>query len=182
MSTKKIAFIVSSALIGLGLLITLVMGISYSNQEIGLRADIEAKKEACKADFDAMWKTISQEAQITEDYRESFKKIYPDLISGRYDNGGGQFMQWIQESNPEFKTSLYENLMVTIRSMRTDFATRQKELIGMVAEHKKLLKTFPSSIFVGGRKEIDSEIITSSKTKEVYQTGEDNDVELFDNK
>ncbi len=181
MSTKKIIIIISIGVVLLFSGITVIMGIGYSNQEKTLRVDIQAKEDACKSDFDAMWKVISQQAQIAEDYKESFKEIYPKLIEGRYDNegSGGTFMKWIQESNPDFNISLYEELMRTIRSMRQDFSTRQKELIAMTAEHTKLLRTFPSSIFVGGRKEIHPTIITSSKTKETYQTGEDNDVDLF---
>ena len=86
-----------------------MMYFSYSNGEITLREGVDAQQEVCKLHFDKMWKIIKQQAQVTDQYKESFQDIYTGLIAGRYDNDDGMFMKWIQESNPDFSPELYKN-------------------------------------------------------------------------
>ena len=75
------------------------MYLSYNNQEVRLRNLAEAQRGKVESNFDAMWKIISQQAQVTSEYKDAFKEIYPELIAGRYSNGNGQFMQWIKENS-----------------------------------------------------------------------------------
>jgi hypothetical protein len=84
-----------------------VLWISASNKEIRLRSKITAQKQVCEAYYDKLWKVISQKAQVAEQYKKTFKEIYPQLIAGRYGSEkGGSLMKWITESNPNFDVSL----------------------------------------------------------------------------
>jgi hypothetical protein len=56
---------------------------------------------------------------------------------------------------------------------------RQKELIDYKREHDDLRMKFPSRIFLKNVQEIKIIIITSSKTKKTFESGEDNDVGVF---
>jgi len=38
--------------------------------------------------------------------------------------------------------------------------------------------TFPGSLFCSNKEKIDIHLVTSSKTKEVFKTGEENDIDL----
>lgn len=154
---------------------------SASNKEVRLKNAGVAQEQLCKNNFDNMFKTIAQVAQVSEQYKESFKEIYIPLIEGRYKDNN-LLMKWVTESNPNFDTKLYDKLVDVIESKRNGFELEQKKLVSIVQDHTNLLETMPSSWFVGGRPHLQVTYITSGKTKEVYRTGEDNDIDLFPSK
>lgn len=178
---KNKLFIIIGGIVLLFLLIYIPMSISYSNYANRTEVAAKEKTKACTVDYDAMWKIIQQQAGVTSEYKSAFKEIYSDLIDGRYstNDGKGALMSWIQEDNPTFDSKLFDKLMNTIESQRTDFATRQKELIAIENDYNQERVTFPGSWFIGDRPEMEVTLITSAKTKQVYETGEDNDIELF---
>jgi len=181
---KNKSFIIIGGVLALFLMIYISMSISYSNYANRTEEVAIAKTKACKVDYDAMWKIIQQQAGVTDQYKESFKEIYTELIDGRYstNDGKGALMSWIQEDNPTFDPGLFDKLMNTIESQRTDFSTRQKELIAIGEDYNKERVTFPGSWFIGNRPRMEVTIITSTKTEKVYDTGIDDDVELFNRK
>lgn len=152
---------------------------SVSNAEISLRERIEAQQESNEAVFDNTWKIIQQQAQVADEYKNAFQDIYPDLISGRYDQGDGSLMKWIQESNPNFDTKLYDRLMQSIEAQRNKFTNGQNKLIDLKREHDTMLKKFPYSIILTGREEMDIKIITSTKTEETFESRKEEDINLF---
>lgn len=175
------------AVIGIIILsIGLVWGGMYwssNNTEITLNEKVKAQLQVREAFFDAMWKIINQKAQVAEQYKESFKEIYPKLIEGRYgDEKGGTLMKWITESNPTFDISLYKDLSASIEAERKGFFMEQKKLIDINREYVTFKKKIPASWFVGDRPDVEFIIIESDKTKEVFKTGVENDVQLFDKK
>lgn len=178
---KNKSRIIWGSVVGLFVIIYMWMSISYNNYANRTEVAAKSKTKACKVDYDDMWKTIKQQAGVVDKYQESFNKIYSDLIAGRYSDkdGQGQLMSWIQEHNPQFDPSMFKQLMNTIESKRTDFATRQKELIAIQDEYNQTIVAFPGSWFLSNRKEMDVQIITSTKTEEVYKTGKEDDIEVF---
>jgi hypothetical protein len=161
-------------------LITTIIGVSASNKEIKIRSQITAQKEVCEAFYDKLWKVISQKAQVAEQYKGAFKDIYPQLIEGRYGNEkGGSLLKMITESNPTFDITLYHELSESIEAERAGFFMEQKKLVDLNNEHRIIRQTFPSSIFIGGRPDIEIVIVSSDKTKEVMKTGKENDVDVF---
>lgn len=162
------------------LVITLVsMFFTYNNKEVGLREKAEAQRGNIEAVHDEMWKTLKQEAQVTDEYKNAFEEIYPKLIEGRYSQGDGSLMKWIQESNPNFDTSLYSRLMQSIEVHRAQFTTEQKKMLDVIREHKTLCKTFPAKFFISNTEEIEYEVISSTFTKSVMMNGKDDEVDLF---
>lgn len=157
-----------------------MMWMTANNTEIKLRNQMEAQKGVVESYFDKMWKVIAQKAQVTDQYKESFKEIYPQLIEGRYGGEkGGTLMKWIVESNPTFDVSLYKDLMGSIEAERMGFHMEQKRLIDLNNEHRTFRQTFPNSIFIGNRPDVEFKIISSEKTKQITTTGEENDIDLF---
>jgi hypothetical protein len=157
-------------------------GVSINNKDVDLRNLAVAQSETCEAYFDKMWKVLKQQAGVSEKYAEDFKEIYPKLIEGRYSNGGGQMMQWVQERNPDFDTSLYNKLMNSIEAQREGFFNEQKKLISIRNQHDNLRLKFPSGWvlgMVGSTDQLEITIIKSLKTEKVYESGQENDVELF---
>ena len=179
-------------LIGLGVFVILGISIAFwavgvSNTEIRLRNRGNAQQENCAAFFDKMWKILQQDANVADQYKEAFKEIYPDLIAGRYsaknekgeNTTDGSLMKFIVESNPQFDTKLYDKLMTAIEGQREGFFVEQQKLIDIDREHKDMRMTFPKKMVIGRRADLGIVIIKSLTTKEAYETGQENDIDLF---
>jgi len=166
----------------LGIVLVIGMVISTSNREATLRTAIEAKQKDNTSEFDNMYKKISQVAQVSEKQMSFLKDIFVSHASARTgNNDGGSLMKWIQESVPNIDTSTMNNLQNIITGSRDAWTMRQKELIDLSREHTKLLRVFPSNVILSmlGRKEINITIVTSSRTDAAFETGKDDDVNVF---
>jgi len=168
----------------IGSILLLVIGLSglyfyTSNKEIKLSNKIVAQNDVCQSFYDRLWKIIQQKTQVAERYEKSFKEIYPELIAGRYENDNSSLMKWVTEANPDFDASLFQDLMTTIASERIGFFNEQKKLIDLDNEHKIMRQTFPGNLFIGGRPDVEFTIISSQRTKDVFESGEENDINLF---
>jgi len=153
---------------------------TYSNSEVRLRNEATAQQKKLTVVYDAVWKILQQKAGVSSQYAKDFKEIYPTLMEGRYGNErGGALMSWVSEHNPQFDTGLYKDLMQSIEAERTMFAREQSRLIDIKREHDNIRLTIPGSIFVGGRPEIQMQLVTSTKTDEVFATGKEDNIDLF---
>lgn len=175
------------SLAGIGVLVVLAlivvgMYIKYNNEEVALRKEAEAQKGKVETVHDTMWKVIKQKAGVTEEYRDTFEKVFPEIIAGRYSQGDGSTMKWIQESNPEFDTSLYKDLMQAIEVQRMYFNQAQTRMLDIIRQRETLLELIPAKFFISNKSKIDYTIISSTNTKTVVQTGIDDDVDLFKKK
>lgn len=155
------------------------MYFSYNNKEITLRNLAEAQRGKCEGTYDKMWKVLKQKAQVTDEYKEAFKEIYPQLIEGRYSQGDGSLMKWIQESNPTFDTSLYKDLMQSIEVERHSFQVSQERMLDIIREHETLCHRYPAKFFINDTETIEYTVISSSISKATMLSGEDNDIDLF---
>ena len=147
-----------------------------------------------------MWKIITQNKEVANEYKVAFKEIYPELIAGRYSaknekgeyKTDGSLMKLIVESNPTFTPELYQKLMTTIDAERQGFFMEQKTLIDIDREHKAMRRKFPKNLVIGKRNNIGYQvdengkvikegntIITSETTENVYKTGREEIKPLF---
>lgn len=155
------------------------MYFSYNNREVALRKEAEAQRGKVETVHDTMWKTLKQEAGVTDEYRKTFERIYPDLIAGRYSKDGGELLKMIHEQNPNFDTRLYDKLMQSIEVQRAHFAASQQRMLDIIRERDTLLESMPSKWFVSNKTKIDYVVISSDATADVMRTRRDNDIELF---
>lgn len=155
------------------------MYVSYNNTEVSLRKQSDAQRGNIEAVYDQMWKIISQKAQVSNEYKNAFKEIYPALIEGRYSKGDGTLMKWIQESNPSFDISLYKDLMNSIEIERTNFTKQQNRMLDIIREHETLTNTIPAKWFISNKTPIEYTVISSTKAKKVMESGVDDDVKVF---
>ena len=179
MKTKNIIIsAITVVVIGLGVLLAGTY-FSVNNEEKQLRNLAEAQHGKIETQYDAMWKIIQQKAKVTDKYKESFKDIFVCIIDGRYSQGDGSLMKWIQESNPNFDSTMYKDLMATIDIKRTEFMNTQNRMLDIIREHKNLCMIAPKCWFVSNDSEIEYTIVSSTKSKATMQTGIEDDVELF---
>jgi hypothetical protein len=170
-----IAIIVAAVL----LIALIAMYFSYNNREIALRKEAEAQEGKIESVHDTMWKTLKQEAGVTDQYRKTFEELYPKLIAGRYSNEGGELMKMITESNPDFDTRLYDKLMQSIEAQRAYFASAQQRMLDILRERETLIESYPSRWFVSNKQKIEYEVISSTTSKSTMQSRIDDDIELF---
>ncbi len=179
----KKSTIITISIIGV-LVIVFLVGfftyIGYSNEEIGLRNLITSKLQDNQSEYDNLWKKIKQVAAVTKKDRDSLMKIFVEHANARSGSGsGGAVMKWVQESVPNISSETFKNLQNTIVSSRDAWTMRQKELIDFKREHDNILDKFPGSFILSGRQKIEITVITSDKTEKVFESGKDNDVDLF---
>jgi hypothetical protein len=160
-------------------IILVSMYFSYNNREVALRKEAEAQSGKIETVHDTMWKTLKQEAGVTDEYRNTFEKIYPELIAGRYSKDGGELLKMINEQNPNFDTRLYDKLMQSIEVQRAHFASSQQRMLDIIRERDTLLESMPSKWFISNKSKIDYVVISSDATADVMSTRRDNNVELF---
>lgn len=178
--SKKLTGVIIGAVVLVLLGTGFLMSVSYNNREVDLRNAAAAKQEANQARYDEVWKTIKQVAGVTDKYSSDFKEIYNGIMAGRYEADGknNPMFKWIQEQNPQLSPDLYTKLANTITAQRAGFTRDQQKLIDIKREHDNLRKKFPSKLFVHVD-ELEITVVTSAKTKQVFATGEENDVDLF---
>jgi len=155
--------------------------VSTMNKEVRTRNLITAKQVDNKSEFDNMWKKNTESFQITEAQKDALYDIIVGNSKVRAGKGnGGQLVQLVHEAVPNLDntTNLYRDLMNVVVSSRNSWTMRQKELIDFKREHDNLIDTFPSSLVCGifGRQKIEIKIVTSSRTEESFETGQDNQV------
>lgn len=177
---KKI-ILISVLSISITLVVTIFgMYLSYNNQEIALRNRAEAQYSKIEGVHDKMWKVIQQKAQVSNEYKNAFSEIYPQIISGRYSgNEDGSLMKWVTEQNPNFDVSLYKDLMLSIEILRSEFQRSQETMIDIVREHKTLCEKYPGKWFISNITPIEYEVISSTKSKNIMETKVDDDITIF---
>ena len=173
--TPSLIIIVAAVAI---LLILLIMFFTYNNKEIYLRKEADAQRKKIESTHDKMWKVIKQKAEVSDKYRETFERVYPEIIAGRYSDGSSA-MKWIQEANPNFDTSLYNDLMQAIEIQRTHLHNAQTRMLDVIRERASLIESYPSRWFITNKSEIEYELISSTKTHNVVETRVDDDVDVF---
>ena len=145
--------------------------ISVRNTEIRLRNLVKAQQEICEANFDKMWKVIKQITHVSDKYLDTFKEIYPKLISGRYQ---GKDISFVVEHNPPLDTSVMQQLATAIEINREQFFSHQRLLVARQNEHKTFIQSFPACLLLSNTEEVKITVIKSDYTAEVYRTGKEN--------
>ncbi|MEE1099637.1 MAG: hypothetical protein UHY58_06915 [Alistipes sp.] len=171
--------IVYIAIFGTLLLMLVSMYFYYNNREVSLRKEADAQRGKIESVYDTMWKVLKQDAGVTEQYRKTFEKIYPELIAGRYSGEGKELIKMIQESNPAFDTKLYDKLMQAIEVQRANFASSQQRMLDIIRERETLLESMPSCWFVRNKSKIEYTVISSEVTQGVIATRREDNIELF---
>lgn len=155
---------------------------AYNNKEISLRKRAAAQENNITVIHDKMWKTIQQSAGVAKEYAERFNEIYENIMSNRYSgqkSADNPLLRFIEESNPDFSPSLYNELQVQIEALRGEFAENQKIMLDIIREHATLCEQFPYCYFISDKTPITYEIIHSTHTANVMIDRIDDNTNLF---
>lgn len=183
----KIAIIALSflAVLLVGVLVTGIWANNTYNQAVTLKVAYESKIKANSASFDNMKKQIKQMAEVSTVQYEKLKDIFNSYAEAR--SGGqeqkGAIMNWVQESVPNVSDTTMLNIQNVITATQNGWTRNQIELVAISQDYNTLLQTSPSNLLLNmfNFESIDPKVITSAKTKEAFETGEDNDYSVFPN-
>lgn len=175
---KPFIILAFTIIVGLAAIGT-AMYVTFNNKDVSLKNAVTAKLDERSAHFTKMWNVIKQKANISDEYAKQFKEIYPELIAGRYNNGGGEMMQWIVEHNPNFDSSLYKDLMRSVEAERASFFVTQQHLIDIDREHANLHEKIPSKWFTDTSNRVSFKIIENQQARDATATGIEPEMQLF---
>lgn len=164
----------------LGGLVIFGKGVSVYNTHIDLSTKIEAKQKDNEANFDLMWKKISQVVQVSDKYKDGLKEVLNAYVEGRKKDSDQLLMDWTKEAVPQFDSSIYKQINNVIVGSRDDFYNNQKILIDLSRQHNNFIRRFPNNVFCSfmNIKPIEIKVVTSSKTDKVFETGKEEDIKL----
>lgn len=148
--------------------------------------------------YDAYWKELSEISRVPEKYKEDFKDVLVGNTSARYGPDGSQAQwQWLREHSVDFDQSMYKRVMTVIEAGRGKFEANQKLLLDNQRAYRDHLKSFSGKIWAGlggypqpvlgenaPKKDLDGDgkltvldftIVTSTRTREAFGSGVDDD-------
>lgn len=178
MSIKNVTLLASLGAIVLFSLIIFISSISINNQEIELRNQAEAQRGKIEVVYDNMWKIIHQTNDVKNSYSSDFKDVVKAMMDGRYSKGDGSLMKLVVEQNPNLSPSMYTKVMDAIQIERTNFTKQQIVILDIIRQHKSFCNSTPNKWFIKNKTPIEYTPISSTRTKEVMETGVDDNVEL----
>ena len=153
------------------------------NTEATLRNAFNAQQKSNESSFDKTWKIISQEAGVAEQERDTFKSAYTSIMTASKGvAGNGQLASFFTQAKIDVSPQLFEKLMTSIESQRESFHRDQQHLLKIKQQHDDILTTMPSSLFLSGKQPLEAKLVTSAKTSQAFESGQDNDTKLFEQK
>lgn len=121
---------------------------------------------------------VQETAQIPDMYKDGLKEVIKGTFEGRYGADGSKaVMQWIQEQNIQFDSSLYKEIQVVISSGRDEFRISQTKKLDVCAIYETKLSQFPGSLIAGvfGYPRIDldktCQVVSDVRTQEAFGKG-----------
>jgi len=190
---------------GTSLLLCLVLGASVLgtyNSTISQEEGITATYRDSMLRYDQFWKTVSEAAQVPEKYKEDFREVMLAEVDARYE-GKDPMMLFVQEKGASLDPGLYHKVQDLIEVGRESFTASQQVLNDRQRRYRTHLRTFPNNVILaqfdlpselcvagvdcgdfdphadvdgdGKITVLDYKIVTSARTQQVFETGQENE-------
>lgn len=179
MKSVLVATALVAVMVVVSAIIITVSYVSIVDNEASVRNQAVAQVQVVEAELDKMWKVIQQRTQVTKASRDTQLQLVEALIQGR----SASFIKIIHEQNPDsaFSQEQFTALGNTIEAQRESFLGEQKKMIDYYRKHNTMFEKTVSGfvLSVADRTPIGEPLVISSQvTKQIMQSGEDNEVEL----
>ncbi|ASZ77744.1 hypothetical protein [Salmonella phage SP1] len=169
-------------IVGLAILAFAVIGIgsvvSYFNDFNRIEQQVKKFNKDSENHLSNYTLKVQETAQIPDMYKNSLKEVIKDTFQGRYGADGSKaVMQWIQEQNIQFDSSLYKEIQVVISSGRDEFRISQTKKLDACAIYETKLGQFPGSLIAGifGYPRIDldktCQVVSDTRTQAAFDSG-----------
>lgn len=191
---------------GVGLIvIALIAFISMTgwySDAIKLENTTKAQWRSNQNTYDAFWKTVKEVAQVPDKYKEDFKGLLVAETTAKFGPEGSKAtFQWFQDRQINFDATMYRKVQDVIESGHQDFKRSQDELLdkqrkvqdmtqsyfgSMLASHYDFPRSMtgelapPKDLDGDGKLTVlDYPIVTSVKTAAAFQSGKDDELNVF---
>lgn len=121
---------------------------------------------------------IQEKVQIPKMYTKELKEVIRETFQGRYgENGSVAVMQWIQEQNIPFDSSMFKDLQVTIDAGREEFRISQSLKLQACRDYEVSRNLFWKGFWLktAGYPKANSDVlcrvVSDSRTQEVFENG-----------
>lgn len=189
---KNAGVVIAIGLVTLLFLVALaVVGtyVSYANMGNRYENDILARVTDNQNVLGQYTIRISEMAQVPEMYRDDLKDVIRETFEGRYGADGSRgVMQWIQEQNLPFDSSLYTRLQQSMESGRMEFTNKQTALIDSCRQYSTELGSVWQGFWLGlagypnktagFNKDVACRPIVAANTAQIFESGVDTGVQL----
>lgn len=173
---SKITIIVLGVFVGIAVLAISLFGwfISVKNRQVALREQYDASQKVIQTAHDNMWKTIQQKYNVANTYKDGFNESVRAVVQGRT---GGALFKSVQENMPGLTPEMYKEVMATIEGKRDMLRNSMNTSVDIARTYNTFVQSAPQSWILDNTK-IDARIITSGKTSDAYQSGQDDDITI----
>ncbi|EHT1484544.1 hypothetical protein KXE51_003524 [Salmonella enterica] len=169
-------------IVGLALLGMVIVGIgtviSYFNDFNRTEQQVKKFNKDSENYLSSYTLKVQETAQIPDMYKDGLKEVIKGTFEGRYGADGSKaVMQWIQEQNIQFDSSLYKEIQVVISSGRDEFRISQTKKLDICAMYETKLAQFPGSLIAGvfGYPRIDldktCQVVSDTRTQAAFDAG-----------
>ena len=141
------------------------------DENVHLHSDYTAQNQVIEEVHGNMISTIQNKMHVTTEHADKIKEIFVPIIQGRYSQGDGTLMKWVQEQNPNFTPEMYKDVSECIEAKRNDFLEAQKVMTAIIQQHNNLRNEFWAHMFwLKNEPELQYTVISPSATKETMKT------------
>jgi hypothetical protein len=206
MSMRLKILLVALALAVVSCLSCVGAAISWYNDAVSLEEATKAQWRDNANEYDAFWKKVQEVAQVADKYKDDFKNLLVAEETAKFGEGGSKaVMQWFQERQIVLDPQMYRKVQDVIEAGRDGFKRAQTELLDKQRKYGFHVRSFWGRMWAGWYnmphvvagelappKDIDGDgkltvldypIVTSAKTKAIFQAGEDNEpIKVFGDK
>lgn len=179
----KKGWLIGLGVVGFGFVIVVISLLSvwsHRNTAVALEEQIKAQHVANKSNYDNMWKSFKEAAQVTDKQADQFKDVYNDMIAGRYQGDDQVLFKMIQEQNPSLGTEVYTQLQNLIIAGRKEFDNNQKKIADIIREYNTYIRKhiIMNAIFNFKALDANDYIVTSERTEKAFDSGKDDSINL----
>lgn len=193
---------ISGAILGMAILLCIT---NWFDGAVAAENGVKAQWKSNQNTYDAFWKKVQEVAQVPSQYKDDFKELLVAETQAKYGSEGSKAtLQWLKDRNINFDASMYRKIQDVIESGRDDFKRSQDMLTdrqrvyanrieGMWGRILASSEGFPREVKgdAAPPKDLDGDgkltvldypIVTSARTKKAFQTGEDEQIDVFGKK
>lgn len=128
---------------------------------------------------------IGELIQVPEMYKNDLKEVITATFSGRYGPDGSKaVMQWIQERNLNFDSSLYKNIQIQISAGRKEFEIAQTRKLEQCTVYENNLAYFWKGMWLNmaGYPKRDlaklCQVVSDTRTQASFERGTQESIKL----
>lgn len=177
-----------------GILVIGLFFLSFYNGAVTTENSLKAQYVENQNTYSAFTSTVLEKAGVADGHADKFGEIFLQSMDSRYE-GKNPMMNWITEQNPGLETDLYKEVSISIEAGRQDFRRQQKLLTDKKRVYEDTLYQFPGFMLASAfgfpgevrgvyapNKDLDGDgrltpldypIVVTGKTRQVFESGED---------